>query len=199
MISIRTISDGKIAITSPYNPDFTKKIKLAGGQWDSENKVWTMDARSVDTVRKILRTVYGEDDAGTDTVSVRVTILKDIYTLRDSHILFGRVVARAYNRDSGAKVGDNVSFIEGQPNSSGSTKNWYTYVPKGSIIEMHDVPKSFVDEAIANPPKDERGDQLYTVEMLQIKLPEAINKDELLSERERLNKRLKEIDEMLAQ
>ena len=51
-------------------------------------------------------------------------------------------MARAYGRDSGAKIGEGVVFLEGGASSGGSVKNWYTTIKKGSVFEVRDVPRA---------------------------------------------------------
>lgn len=54
-MKITNLGNGRIAIDSPYNPDFVRRIKKAGGKWDPANKVWETDERSIETVREIMR------------------------------------------------------------------------------------------------------------------------------------------------
>jgi hypothetical protein len=182
-------NNGKIAIDSPYNARFVSKIKAAGAKWNATGKTWDMDSRSIETAREILREVYGMDDRPpTDLVDVRVATHKDLEFEQRAAVLFGRTIARAWGRDTGAKVGDGVSFIEGRPTSGGSMKNWITKIRKGSVIEIFDVPKSMLENL--NP-------EVITVEI--IKHDGKINRAALESEREKLLARLAEIETILAQ
>lgn len=148
-MKITPTGSGKIAIETPYNRDFVTRIKQAGGRWDASRRVWTCDAREIETVRQIMRDVYGRDDMPQEVVSVRVTVGENrIAEHCGPVVLFGRTVASAYGRDSGAKVGEGVSFAAGGARSSGSVKNWYTVVEPGSIITIHDVPKMAVEQRL---------------------------------------------------
>ena len=147
-VKIDNLDSDRIAITAPYNPEFVKKIKLAGGRWDNETRVWTMDTANVDFARKILRDVYGYDDiteVGTEFVRVRITALREIYAHCNPVILFGRVIASARGRDSGARAGEGVAFIEKQPQSGGSVVNWRTKIPEGAVFVVDDVPSACLD------------------------------------------------------
>ena len=117
-VRIDNLASDRIAITTPYNPKFVRQIKLAGGRWDDENRVWTMDAANIDLARKILRDIYGYDDiteADTKFVRVRITALREIHACCKPIILFGRVIASARGRDSGARTGEGVAFVERNP------------------------------------------------------------------------------------
>ena len=182
--------NGKISIDSPYNPDFVKRIKVAGGKWNPDTKQWTMDARSIETAREILREIYGEDDRGGDKVTVRVTIGKEDYnTACGPAVILGRVIARAQGRDTGAKVGDGVSFVKGAPTSGGSMKYWKTVLPAGSIFEIYDVPAVAVETALAS-----QNEAMYTVEAVDMNAPDI---EALKAERERLAARIAEIDAII--
>lgn len=182
--------NGKIQLNTPYNPDFVKKIKFAGGQWNSSAKVWEMDERNLDTARSIMLEVYGEDDRPTKKVSVRISVLNQISEERGSVCILGRTVAKASGRDSGAKIGDGVCFEVGEATSGGSAKNWMTLIEQDSVIIMHDVPEKLT---LQEPPKNIYGESLYKLEIIENK----ISRDTLIAEREKLIARLEEINQLL--
>src|SRR5690606_6629784 len=130
-------------------PVFVKRIKKAGGKWNASNKTWEVDERSIDTVRSIMREVYGQDDRPQETVTVKVTVGK--YCIAQDKgpvVLFGRTIASARGRDSGAKIGDGVSFEKGGCRSGGSVKNWDTRIEEGSVFTIFDVPRMAVEQKI---------------------------------------------------
>lgn len=163
-----TEKDGRASIESPYNPNFVSRIKKMGGKWDG--KSWTVDARNIDAVRAVMQEIYGMDDMPADLVSVRVTCNKELWASKGPITLFGRVVASASGRDSGARLGNGVAFIAEKPDSGGSVKHWGTSIPAGSEIIIHDVPRTAVDSGIDVPdgveyeiletPADSRREQL---------------------------------------
>jgi len=53
--------------------------------------------------------------------------------------LFGRTIACAFGRDSGAKLGDGIIWIYGIKKSGGSVKNWYTEV-REATFEIQNFP-----------------------------------------------------------
>lgn len=188
-MKITNLGNGRIAIDSPYNPDFVRRIKKAGGKWDPANKVWETDERSIETVREIMREVYGQDDLPQqELVTVKVTIGdKSLNEWRAPVVLFGRIIASARGRDSGARPGEGVCFEKGGCDSGGSMKNWYTIVRAGSEITIYDVPRLAVEQKLGW--KDEYG----TFEVIENGDPLAA----LRAEKEALLKRLAEIEELL--
>lgn len=190
-MKITNVGNGKIAIESPYSPDFVAKIKAAGGRWNPNAKTWELDERSIDTARAIMREIYGQDDLPAEKVTVRVTIGADseVYEDKGPVVLLGRTIATARGRDSGARVGEGVSFEKGGAHSGGSMKNWYTYIGKGSVFTVYDVPKLAVEQKLG------WDDDYGTFEIIEAADPKAA----LRVEKEALLKRLAEIDELLSQ
>ena len=58
--------------------------------------------------------------------------------------IFGRVVARAYGRDSAARIGEGVVFVKGKAFSRCDHKGWRTVVGEGSVVRMGSVPRDLV-------------------------------------------------------
>ncbi len=187
-MKITNLGNGKLAVDTPYNPNFVSKIKKAGGRWNPGNRTWEIDERSINTVRAIMREVYGQDDLPQELVTVKVTIGdKNLEEWRAPVVLFGRTIASARGRDSGARPGEGVCFEKGGCDSGGSMKNWYTIVRAGSEITIYDVPRLAVEQKIGW--KDEYG----TFEVIENGDPLAA----LRAEKEALLKRLAEIEELL--
>lgn len=187
MLSYRIdVDSGKALVTSPYNPDFVKKVKLMGWKWDAGKRVWKVDEGLIEDVRSIMRETYGRDDRGelSGTCTVIVSFSEDVYGYKSPVTIFGRVIASAYGRDSGAKVGEGCAFLEGRPESGGSMKNWRTTVPAGSRVKIMNVPKCVLSDMSPD------GVSFMVVE-------DEINREALLEEKENLLKRLKEIDRLL--
>ena len=144
-----TVLNGKALIETPYDKNFVTKIKTAGASWNAASRGWEMDARFIDKAREIMREVYGRDDSPistADTVSIRVKVTAPISELLSPVTMFGRTIASAYGRDSGAKVGQGVCFDAGKADSGGSAKNWRTLIDEGSIIVIHDVSRQMVED-----------------------------------------------------
>jgi DNA repair protein RadC len=53
--------DGRIAVSSPYHPDFPARARMLGGEWDPGRRVWLFDATDGDRVRKLCQEIYGTE------------------------------------------------------------------------------------------------------------------------------------------
>ncbi len=102
-------------------------------------------------------------------------------------VLFGRTVASAHGRDSGAKIGEGVCFEAGGCTSGGSVKNWYTVIESGSVLTIYDVPRRAAEEKLG------WSDSYGSFEIVEAADPLA----GLKAEKEALLKRLAEIDAIL--
>jgi DNA repair protein RadC len=59
--------DGRIAVSSPYHPNFPARARGLGGTWDPARRVWLFEAGDGDRVRSLCREIYGSD--GTEYAS----------------------------------------------------------------------------------------------------------------------------------
>ena len=127
MIKIEKNGKGMIRIFTPYNPDFVKKIKCAETE--------------IDTIREYMMDVYGETDLPDDgeKVTVRATFPNGAWELTGPIVVFGREIARAWGRDSGAQVGSDVTLISGKVDSGGSRANWRTEIEEGSVFKIRKI------------------------------------------------------------
>jgi hypothetical protein len=189
------VTEGKIRVESPFHPDFVRQIRAAGGKWDGTRQAWVLDARTLETVREICRRVYGEDDRGSERVTLRVTFAERYTGDRAPCVLAGRTLARAWGRDSGACVGEGVSFVKGAPHSGGSVKNWLTVIPDGCVLDIFDVPMSMAQKTIDDAATVKHYDrQIYSAEIIGAAV---IDRAGLEAELAALTKRMAEINEIL--
>lgn len=130
---------------TPYNPDFVQRVKGIGGAcWTGE--FWRVPEKAADAVREIMRDVYGYDDTMENhTVDLRLTFLEEVAECKAGVICFAKVLAHAFGRNSGARVGDDVAFIKGGADSGGSAKDWCSIVKEGSIAELYKVNRNVYD------------------------------------------------------
>lgn len=187
-IKITTIED-RAYLETPYNANFVAAIKRIGGaSWDRDRRAWCIPAEAIDQAREIMRRVYGADDrpSAEPSVSVKLTFGREVYKLRAPVTILGKSIASAWGRDSGARVGDDVAFVEGRPQSGGSVKNWCSVVPEGCVVVLHNVPRAALQMELPEG---------VTAEVMQ---PATIDRTALEAERERLMARLAEIDQLLA-
>lgn len=175
------IENGKANIRSPYNPDFVKRVKALGGRWSAANRTWQVREEAIEAARE-----------PTATVTVVVKTTRMLVGDRKPIYLFGKLIASASGRDSGANVGDSVAFTEGRPTSGGSRANWTTIVPSESTIEIYNVAADYAKQEIAK--LDARDPYTAT-----IKTVPQIDRDAVLVERERLMARVAEIDALLSE
>lgn len=185
------IKNGKAYITSPYNVDFIRRIKLSGGKWSTVSNRWYVPEPALPAVRAMMMEVYGETDEGpaSEYATLVIKYLERVSRTCEPVMLAGRVIASAWSRDGGAKVGDNVAFIAGGPTSGGSAKNWTTEVKEGSVVEIYYMPLNKAEELVKSHPS--------YIEV-SIKGAPVVDKDALKAEREQLVKRIAEIDALLA-
>ena len=186
---IENRGDGKVAIYTPYDRKFVEAIKNIGSaRWNGE--AWTVPIDYTDNVRSIMKDVYGRDDQSTgETVDCEIEFFGEYYEDKAAFTMFGKTLARAWGRDSGAKVGDDVMLVDGSIGSGGSRANWDTRVYKGAKFIVKNIPKARFDKE-----KDEYSEE-YKIKITIIS--KKIDKDALLEEKARLEKRLMEIEDLI--
>ena len=60
--------DGRIAVTSPYHPNFPARARVLGGTWDPARRVWLFDLGDRERVRTLCSEIYGPDGTGYGTL-----------------------------------------------------------------------------------------------------------------------------------
>lgn len=137
IISLK-IKDGEIYVVSPYNEIFVQKAHNLRGKFNAG--VWIFDDSLIDYVREIMIEIYGTTgEKPFDTVTLVVKNYSN-WNVRGTITLFGKSIARAFGRDSGARLCDDIVFIDGIYRSGGSVKNWYTEL-KDATFEIHNFPE----------------------------------------------------------
>lgn len=197
-VSIET-EDQALIVRSPYNTGFIAEARKLAGKWDARREAWVFDVRNTGKVREALRFWYGTDgESPPDTVSVRLWV--DGSCGCGPIVWQGRILARAFGRDSGAKLGEGVVVEDGGFTSGGSIKNWDTTTKStkdlqghscGAVVVLHDVPRHFAES-------DDRESLIVHKEIIVPEAPPAIDAEALRAERARLTDRIAEIDRQLA-
>lgn len=141
IVSTKTINNRIYAFT-PFNRDFISEAKLIGGRYDADQKAWHFDASYSKELSDVLINLFGTDGSDTKTVTARITVTGELKEYNGPIIICGREIARATGRDSGARAGHGVVFIEKKPQSGGSVKNWATVINQGTIFDIQDFPES---------------------------------------------------------
>lgn len=181
MTEIRVeIKNGKANLYTPYNADFVKAVKTMGGaRWDSTSRCWTISEDMLPQARKIMMYVYGyTDEKQGETITVKATFAKDVWEECDSVVILGKTVARAYGRDTGAKPGEDVLFLEGAPTSGGSARHWCSIVPAGSVVTLYHVSKALYEAKKDSLPEG------VTVEVIEEGKKEEKKEEEAMSAEE---------------
>ena len=186
------VKDDKAYIFTPYNSNFIKKVKGIGkARWNGAERCWTVPKTEIDIVRQFMMETYGETDQTDDTekVSVKVTFTEEARACLGSIVLFGKTVATAFGRDTGAKIGDDVTLMTGKVKSGGSARNWVTIVEAGTVVKIRNVPKPAL-----------QFDPVYDIvyDIVEREKDNKQDKQDLIDEKERLLKRLEEIEQLLA-
>lgn len=132
-----TIVDDKVKVVTPYNEGFVNKCRNLRGTF--KGGAWWFDDSILDYVREAMIKFFGTTgETPFETCTLLITNFSD-YEYRGPVVLFGRTVARAFGRDSGARLGDDVIFISGTYSSGGSVKNWNTTV-SNATFEIKNFP-----------------------------------------------------------
>jgi hypothetical protein len=124
-----------------FNRWAQKECQDLGGKWDSEEKCWVFPDYVSDKVEDL--------EKYNDLIPVEITINDDIYESQDAITLGGQEIAKASGRDSGARVCDGVSVIEGGFSSGGSIANWKTTAMAGTVFRT-EIPRFVADEEFDN-------------------------------------------------
>ena len=187
-ISVKQQDNGSYNIHTPYNPDFVAAIKgIGSARWNSSARAWNVAGPDIDAARAVMREVYGESDLPDETprVKIMMTFVDEAWAGRGAVTAFGRTLASASGRDSGARVGEGVCLVKGSIDSGGSMKNWSSVVRKGAVFTLT-VPQDIFDRQRAD------WDGVAEIEVLPSEAGDR--KAQLLEEREKLLARLAQVE-----
>ena len=154
MINCKFTKTGKsFQVATPFHPDFAALAKRKGATWDADLTAWSFNSRDEKAARNLTLAFFGFDGlSDPDLVDVQVEIgeydYRDMNTLCRPFSLFGRILAEATSRDSGARLGEEVSLRTGDVRSGGSAKNWETKIDDGAVFIVRDVPRCRVESEI---------------------------------------------------
>jgi len=149
-----TVANGKISVQTTYNAEFVTKAKNLGGKWDSLSKSWIFSESVLDYVKEILIQIYGVTGETTYQTCTLVVKNYSAEVVTGAVVLFGRTIAKASGRDTGARLGDDIIWLSGNYTSGGSAKYWKTIVENGNFeiqnfpvarTEFEDVQKAIAE------------------------------------------------------
>ena len=141
MVSV-TEKEDKIEVSTPYIESLPLKFRNMGGKWDSIKKVWVFKKEDKERVEAFLSKFFGFD-INSKRVAAIVTARERVSAERACVSFKGFVLAQAWGRDSGARVGEGVALVSGDIDSSGSVKNWYSAIEKGAVFSIENFPSVF--------------------------------------------------------
>lgn len=181
------IKEGNAFVFSPYNGKFVSMVR-AIGKWSGD--AWEIPVSNLDDVKQMLNIAYGYDANQPDAlVNIEVTAREELWGGGYRGIvMFGRSIARAFDRDSGVSIGDGISFLHGQAVSGGSAKHWGAIIEKGATFIIYDVPKGALE--LKNGYSEH-------IDINVIQPSKETSVELLLKEKESLLKNLAEIDRLL--
>ena len=186
MIIERT--ETQLKVKSDYHKKLPAKARQLGGKWDKSETVWVYDIRTENKVAELYIDIYGYFGEPTETVTVKYSLAEDLWEEKSGIFLCGRQIAKAWGRDTGAKVGNGIVLNNCRATSGGSWENWCTEIRRTGDhpeIIIYDAPKAIAEKFV---------EKHEGVEILET----TINKESLLAEKERLLTRIQEIDSLLA-
>lgn len=137
--------NGKIAVKSPYQPDFVDFARKINGKFDRGNKVWVFDARDQSKVETALQKIYGY--GAKRFVDRRIKITPDGVYDENPLWLYGRQIANRFARDSAVRLGEGVIILKGEfTGSAGSSKYPELIGSRGKpvILLIRDIPYSLL-------------------------------------------------------
>jgi len=146
-VNVRENTD-YIYVSCPMNEEFRVKVKDLGGRWDPQTKEWYVRKEFRQELKNLLMSCYGEDGYGRPAQYVDVTITFPQETVAGETLLFGgRIIARAFGRDSGARPGEGCAVVAGALTSGGSRKNFGVVVKAGTVLKVAKFPEPLAQEA----------------------------------------------------
>lgn len=138
-----------IYVSCPMNENFRVQVKNLGGRWDPVRKEWYVRKEFREELRGLLVSCYGEDGYGQSTKYVDVTItFPEVVTAGETLLFGGRVIARAFGRDSGARPGDGCALLAGKLGSGGSRRYFGVVVKDGTVLKVAKFPEALVESAM---------------------------------------------------
>lgn len=185
-VTIET-TDTEVHVQSPYHPKFVRGAKKLKGQF--KKPFWVFDIRDQGRVEELCRQIYGTDGSPCERVTVECKATKDLLGRGRKTELYcaGRQIARVKSKYSGADLGHKVVVTQGFFGSGGSHKNPTVDWSEDTVFEIRDLPRPAAEKLVQKHPNDARiteyGDR----------------KQALRAEKERLQKRIEEINRELAE
>lgn len=120
---------GVVTLQHRYNRVLVEKCQLLGGRWDADDKIWVF-AKVVEDKVEDLDFLYN-----VDLINIEITARIARYC-QPSIDFMGYPLVKAFGRDSGAQMCDDVALIYGSICSGGSAKNWTANCSEGAKFRL---------------------------------------------------------------
>ncbi len=131
---------GICTLRAPFNIYLVESCRNLGGKWDYDEKAWVFSSLVESQVEEL------DVKYNSNLIGIEVLVLKDYYEVKNPIYIAGFEIARAFSRDSGAKLANGIAIIEGNnPYSCGSHKNWATEIKKGTRFRMS-IPENCIND-----------------------------------------------------
>lgn len=191
MKTVKTIIDGKfIKVESPYNPVFVRKARQIQGRWDKP--YWIFPLKNKEYVINVLLDAYGDCGKLSDgeIPCIEATLDMDKYPFNRYITIDTLIVAERPSRDKDVILSPNVLVVQGGFEKSGGSAKYPCIKPlDGTILQVENVPLVVAERA-----KNLNG---ITIKKAGCADNSTNNRKTLLEEKEKLLKRLEEIDNLL--
>lgn len=179
---------GMISVTAPYDKAFVREARKVGGRWNRDAKAWRFDSRNRASVEAALGRCYGWAPGGAQTGDFYVTLTSWNAGEREVRIM-GRAVARRWRRDADVTLGEGAAVVSGDFTGRGGSVSHPAIIDGGGDVTLvvHDLPTA----VMAN-------EQLVADYEISPVPPAEADLTALRAEREKLLRRVAEIDALLA-
>lgn len=176
------IKNEKIYTVTPFSNGYKNKARQIGGKWDSAERAWVFDEKYKDLVNSILIEFYG---VGIDGESETITVEYDASEFEEeNHVMIGNLItATRYARDVPVDIKPGTVVVKGEFEGYGGSVK-HPHVNAIDVILQSEIPMAIYDSL-----SDDR--------KALLKIPGSSEKEQLQAEKERLLKRIAEIDELL--
>ncbi len=190
-------SGSYITVVAPFHPAWKAAARDLGGRWLAKQRAWEFDIRDEPRVREVLVDIYGTtgDDAP-ELVDVEYE-LSTSEGSRQTLYAVGRELAHRPGRDNPVRLGNKVGVLRGGFPANGGSRNGPKLEPfAGTVLIVRDVPRRLADEVVTTG-------QITILDATTAagprKAPPAVDRKVLAAERERLLRRLAEIEKLLGE
>ena len=178
--------EGKLEITTPYSSSFVTAIKKLGGKWNKDKKVWVVDEEFENKVNDLIIRIYNYDITGTEKVITVQYNAKDFYD-GDDIVIGNRIAVYRPSRDEAVKLNKTIIIENDFPSRGGSAQypTVFEYNAEYDVILRTDLYERYYNKLT-----DEEKEKVEIIK-------KESERDVLLREKEKLEKRLEEINKLL--